>query len=242
MQSPHRGDPLSIGARDWGDMLRVVERYRNGQIKFDAPTLETAIQSATTAKVLNESGSNLDQCAVIGLGAPIITPTLNQQEFIRNFAFRTVAPLPRRWGIVQGPIPAGEIGTVCIAGATACKIVVTDESLPVNFITVESGVLVPSYASGDATVLWREGGTGEQWAIIRIGQVATTHHLFTLTADMDAGIGIAEISDMDDTVTIETAAVYDSLGIFAELAEGARGICVLQLGKYYIIQAECGGE
>lgn len=240
MQSPQRGDPLSIGAKDWGDMLRVVEKYRNGQVKFDALTQETLLPSATTVKVLNESGSNLDQCSVIGLGTPIITPNLNEQEFIRNFAFRTVAPLPRRWGIMQRPCPAGEIGSVCIAGATACRIFVADAMLPVNFITVAGGVLVPSYASGDATVLWREGGTGEQWAIIRIGQVATTHHLFTLTEDMGAGAGVADIHDMDDSITIEEGEeVLDPLGIFESLEEGVRGICILQLGKYYIIQAEC---
>ncbi len=237
---PQRGDPLAISAKDWGDMLRVVEEFRNGRIKFLAPTLETALQSATTVKMLNDSGSNLEQCSVIGLGAPVITPSQNEQEFIHNFAFRTVAPLPRRWGIVQGPCPAGEIGRVCIAGATACRLVVSDALPPVNFVTVNSGVLVPSYASGDATVLWREGGVGEQWAIIRIGQVATTHHLFTLTENMSAGSGVANIHDMDDSNTIEEGVVVlDPLGIFESLEEGARGICVLQLGKYYIIQAEC---
>lgn len=140
----------------------------------------------------------------------------------------------------HAPCSAGEIVTAVIAGVTPCKINVDSEVLPVNFVSLGSNQLVPSYGRGDALVLWRAGGLGLQWAILRIGQVATEHHLFTLTSDMDSGTGQATIRDMDDSFTIEEdAPVLDPLGIFAELTEGARGICVLQLGKYYIIQAEC---
>lgn len=150
MNKPNRGDRLDIRAKDWGDMLTVMERFRTGEIKFDAPALESTLRSATTVKMLNDSGGPLSQCAVVGLGEPVITPDLNEQEFIGNFAFRTVAPMARKWGILQTPCPASEIATAVIAGFTPCKINVDSEVLPVNFVSLGSNQLVPSYGSGDA--------------------------------------------------------------------------------------------
>lgn len=69
--------------------------------------------------------------------------------------------------------------------------------------------------------------------------LVTPHFLFTLLEDMDSNPNAnATIFTMED-VELEDDEVQDPLGIFAELENGARGICVLQNGKYWILQAEC---
>lgn len=68
------------------------------------------------------------------------------------------------------PIAAGKIGRVAVAGVVQAKINVVSESD--TFATAKDGDLtqLTSAASGDATILWKEPGTGSgKWAIVRFG-------------------------------------------------------------------------
>lgn len=67
-----------------------------------------------------------------------------------------------------------------------------------------------------------------------------THFLFTLTESLESGTAAANLTYMDAS-TGETGEeiVRDPIGMFAELEAGARGICIFQREKYYVIQAEC---
>ncbi len=98
-----------------------------------------------------------------------------------------------------------------------------------------SGVSIPVGTLGYVT----EDGWGTlYWIPIQ----PVIHFLFTLTEDMGyttANLATATIRDMTDSVTIKTDIVRDPLGIFAALTSGARGICIMQDGRFYAIQAEC---
>jgi hypothetical protein len=91
-------------------------------------------------------------------------------EFVRNIAFRIVPPLPGRWGVLQSPV----------AAVAACKINVTSDINLNRFadaIAPDFTELRVSNSVGNAQILWRAGGTGSQWAIIRIGNTACTERL-----------------------------------------------------------------
>lgn len=63
---------------------------------------------------------------------------------------------------------------------------------------------------------------------------------FTLNASLASGTADADILEMDGTDTTIDDDVLDPLGIFASLTSvGAAGLCILQDGKYYVIQAAC---
>lgn len=63
---------------------------------------------------------------------------------------------------------------------------------------------------------------------------------FTLNASLASGTADADILEMDGTDTTIDDDVLDPLGIFAALTTvGAAGLCILQDGKYYVIQAPC---
>lgn len=63
---------------------------------------------------------------------------------------------------------------------------------------------------------------------------------FTLNASLASGTADADILLMDGTDTGTDANVLDPLGIFAALVTvGDAGLCVLQGGNYYVIQAAC---
>lgn len=62
---------------------------------------------------------------------------------------------------------------------------------------------------------------------------------FTLNAAWSSGVADADILQMDGTDTGIDANVEDPLGIFSTLGNGDPGLCLLQGGKYYVIQAPC---
>ena len=63
---------------------------------------------------------------------------------------------------------------------------------------------------------------------------------FTLNGSLASGTADADILLMDGTDTGTDATVRDPLGIFAALVTiGDAGLCVLQDGNYYVIQASC---
>lgn len=69
---------------------------------------------------------------------------------------------------------------------------------------------------------------------------STSLYRFTLNASLASGTADADILEMDGTDTTIDADVLDPLGIFASLtAVGSPGLCLLQNGSYYVIQAPC---
>jgi hypothetical protein len=63
---------------------------------------------------------------------------------------------------------------------------------------------------------------------------------FTLNASLASGTAGADILEMDGTDTGLDEDVLDPLGIFSSLTSvGDAGLCLLQNGSYYVIQAVC---
>jgi hypothetical protein len=62
---------------------------------------------------------------------------------------------------------------------------------------------------------------------------------FTLNEDFVSGTADADILNMDGTDTGIDANVQDPLNIFSTIGNGDAGLCLLQNGSYYIIQAPC---
>jgi hypothetical protein len=74
-----------------------------------------------------------------------------------------------RYVVATQPIKAGEIGMAAIDGVVQVKLDI--QSASDNFATVKSGSVeqMKTASSGDASVLWKEGGTGVKWGLVRIG-------------------------------------------------------------------------
>jgi hypothetical protein len=70
---------------------------------------------------------------------------------------------------------------------------------------------------------------------------STSLFRFTLNASLSTGTADADILQMDGTDTGTDADVLDPLGIFSSLTTGYPGLCIMQAGIYYVIQAPCPG-
>ena len=148
-----------------------------------------------------------------------------------------VDPANPRYGLAIAcePIASNDFGIVAVAGVAVCK----------HLNTGDGQWLRPDGATG---LTYDDWGVARliveidtDFAVVDLSSVSNEYHrVFELTAAVSMGSSsAADIRDMDDTTVIETATVYDPVGMFDGLAIGKKGICVRQNGKYYIIQAEC---
>lgn len=169
---PQRGDPLAIDARDYGDLLALLEQQQG--VRVDRPL--PGPSGRDVVLVRNDTGSNLDRYYVVGVGAPIVTPTLNLSEFQRRPIMSGGAPASGKVAILLEPLPDERIGRAAVSGAVPVQIDVSSAADSGGYAAAEA-------KSGDATqlelvqtgslkVLWRETGTGTKWALVVFRDVA----------------------------------------------------------------------
>jgi len=196
------GDPPSLKLR------------RTGPLKIPAATFNTFVDSARDylqrrqsqggratpsardsgiVLVRNDSGSDVGRFAVLGIDSPVITPTDNADEFKNRVALAGVTPTEAsHWGafvVTLEPIAAGEIGRACAAGVCPAKVYVTDTTHAFADVSDGQAGYLASAETGAAQILWRETGTGEVWAIVRLGVPAAPGGTTTFPAKLTASLG-----------------------------------------------------
>jgi hypothetical protein len=165
------GDPFEIRADTWNALLEGHRRMQSGEL---APGSAAARPDLELFFIKNNTGAALDRFAVVGLGAPLWTPaaaldSFKQSRIVLAGAVPTTAHAGR-FAILKTPAPAGSIAPASAFGITQCRVNIT--STTHTLADVEAGStarLVSSGTAGAASILWFEGGTGEQWAVVAIG-------------------------------------------------------------------------
>ena len=103
---------------------------------------------------------------------PVFTPTDNVETFKNALAVSGVTPTADHAGafaILLEPIAAGAMGRAIVSGVTPVKVNITNADH--RYAEVEAGQAgyLASAESGSALLLWKEAGTGEKWALVRMG-------------------------------------------------------------------------
>jgi hypothetical protein len=164
------GAPLVFPAEAYNafvDAAQYVRRNVQGQTAAgsDVPR-DTAV-----AFIQNNSGADRSRFDVLGLGAPLIGPSYNLDEFKNRLAMAGETPAEPghvgKFAVLIEPIASGAIGRGLISGVVPVQIDVADADAA-EYADVCDGVTAYLTAgiSGSARVLWRVGGTGQQWAIV----------------------------------------------------------------------------
>ncbi len=98
--------------------------------------------------VRNDCGSNQSRLAVLGIDAPIIDATANDNEFKNRLALSCVTPAAdtdeAKFVILAEPIAARKIGRAYAAGVCPVQIVVLDEDAE----AYQFAVIFGAYATG----------------------------------------------------------------------------------------------
>lgn len=163
------GDPAVIPAETFNVILDSARDFleRQRSVKARPPSFAS---DPCIVWVRNDSGEDVGRFGVLGIDAPIFDPT--DADALPAFHERVLISgvLPAESGrfvITMEPIADGAWGRAWISGTCLVKVVADGDTSAADIAAGETGYL--SGGSGAAQVLWRAAGSGEQWAIVRIG-------------------------------------------------------------------------
>jgi len=166
------GEPLRIPAAAYNLFIDAARDFRNRTSGIAQQSLPS-FQQAGLVLVRNDSGADRDRFDVLGVSGPILSPTGSEGSFKNRVALTGVTPIEAghagKFVVLLGPLRAGTIGLACAAGVCPVKINIVDESH--SFADVNDGLAgsLKSGLTGAATILWKQSGTGQKWAIVRLG-------------------------------------------------------------------------
>jgi len=170
------GQKLNIPAAAYNSFVDAAVDYRRRTAHIGQKA-QQSFRQGSIVLVRNDSGSNQNRLAVLGIDTPIINPTVNDNEFKNRVALSCVTPAvdthEGKFVVLAEPIASGKIGRAYAAGVCPVKIDVPDENTEYRFAEITDGIADNLKAShyGSAAILWREGGTGAQWAVARLGKL-----------------------------------------------------------------------
>ena len=171
------GDPLAFPAATFNAFVDAARAHQAGQRSINGEGTRS-VGHITTVNVQNASGSDVGRFGVLGIDGPAIGPEQNLAEFQGRPTLKGVTPVAGTHNgtfvVLLDPVGDGRIGRGCAAGVTVAKIDVADESH--THADIANGVTahLASGTSGAARILWKESGTGEKWALLRLGDAAIT--------------------------------------------------------------------
>lgn len=174
------GQPLIIPASAYNAFIDAALDFRQRTAHLGQGA-QPSFSQASIVLVRNDSGSNQNRMAVLGVDTPIIDPSANEEEFKNRVALSCVAPAADthegKFVVLAEPIATGKIGRAYAAGVCPVKIDVPDEDHEWRYAEIADGVTANLKVNmqGSAGILWRAGGTGVQWAVVRLGKPIPMH-------------------------------------------------------------------
>jgi hypothetical protein len=232
-------------------IARCVGDYEARQLgSAELPPLPPLPVLGPRLLIRNDSGVDLPQGAVVGLGAPVVAPAdeATEEQFLEAVHLHGVLPSAtdhaEKFAILLEPISAGEDGRAEMDIAQ-CKVLVEEGGEQLDRAGVdnlESGHLKLS-KDGPCKVLWKAPGTGEVWAIVVFSGDGDTIRPCELKGDL-AAFGSAEAVDLkwdsgswtrDEAVnTVHDISGHESLG-FDNMPNGQNGA-----HGWYVLNKESG--
>lgn len=216
------GDPLRIPAEAYNAFIDAARLVRAAQpLPSESPPFT---RQPTLAKVKNTTGSALARFAVLALDGPLITPSANEPEFLRQTTFVGVTPAAGdegRFAVLLEPLAANKIGWGAIGGVVPVQLAIDPPTIHDRAeIVAGSSAQLANVPDGSAQVLWVEptGGT-TRWAVVRLsaggGGAGADIKIVLIDADID-GITEADPQDFLTTADIPLGAGEEAWDVYLQ--------------------------
>ena len=169
------GDGLKISAGTWNALLESAEAYDQDRVK-QGVTVPTVHHEDHILLVLvkNVSGADVDQFCPLEVTGSVFNPGGELDQELASFKTTPVlnadafgADSSKTLVITREPIKSNSIGYASLAGVVPCKVDVTNAS-HTHALPVEDDTDKLTSAMYGHRILYKESGTGEKWAYIRI--------------------------------------------------------------------------
>jgi hypothetical protein len=164
------GETLRIPAEAYNAFIdAALDLRRRGQ--GQASEAKAAPLPSGQIMVRNDSGADRNRFEVLGIASPIFLPSDDVDAFKNAVALACGMPSAPghkgRFVILAEPIPAGKPGRAWVAGACPVRLQIDKEDDKYADITDGNPANLTSCTDGAAAILWKEGFTGEVWAVVR---------------------------------------------------------------------------
>ena len=259
------GEPLKIAAQAWNQVIdQVTTRPRFDAESSAAPAINFQVRCK------NATSGDVPRWGVLQINGILQTPTgatgtyaTGPQEpgtisFLSYPGVVGIAPTSTagaKFVIATQPIKAGEVGMAAIDGVVQVKLDVAAEAD--GFAAAKSGSVqqLKTASSGDALVLWKEGGTGVKWGLVRIGVgggggssvklgkiTGTWSKGTTATVFEHSGLGV-QLSTPTGSSGATAPVTFVAINRFATVAasaSAARWVAAASIdSQWHLIAAEC---
>lgn len=170
---PHKyitpGQPLhaAISARTYNGLVDILNR---AETEGGSSPPEISRSSVSTLGFRNDHTVAVKEREIVVLGAPVFLPGANLAAFKQNVVLKGTAPVSTsrgKFGVVLGATPVGKLGRVATSGTIAVQVNVVDALHTHADVTPSVINSLTSGFAGTAEILWKESGTGLNWAVIR---------------------------------------------------------------------------
>jgi len=176
MKKVKPGEPLAIPAATFNTFVDAARDFlarRHQQAQAGTPSG----RHNCIVLVRNDSVFDRERFEVLGIDGSVFDPGTDIEAFKNHPVMTGVMPVePDHRGkfvVLLEPVASGELAHAVAAGVVPARINVPDEDYPYYLAEVTNGSPVNLAVAkvGSATILWRQGGTGVQWALLRLGEM-----------------------------------------------------------------------
>lgn len=151
------------------------------------------------------------------------------------------------WGVAIDAIRPNDIGRIAVLGCVPVQIDVSDEDHQYAKPKIDEVAELESCgaAEGAATVMWKDTGTGVQWAIVRLGGGGgASLRLCKTSAEFPKGgvqtLNVWEDGDPPNETQSTDETVEDVVNKYATIATGKWvSVALHGNGRWYVVAAEC---
>lgn len=243
------GQPVQPSAGRENALTEAALWVRDQQIVSRAPSFREDRGFDGIVLVKNTTSNDLPRGSILALSDVVISPTVNLVEYYRRVALTGVAPTADdsgRFCIFMEPVNKGAVGRAWIDGTPFVEIDVVDEDHKFCEVTTATERL-QSATSGSAQILWKESGTGNKKAVVRLGNLGTTtpgsvgNNNGTLIVGTTS-TGDTTVWDLDGNVVWSANIMsYDSGGINDTVFTQSLGVVVISGDGRHLVTANSAG-
>jgi len=169
MRKVRSGERLHIPADAWNRFIDIAERDAARSLSLGAG--EPIRRRRNLVRIRNDSGADIGRFEILGVDSPIFA--VADQAFKNDFDLAGSTPSTSshlgKFVVAAEPIAAGAVGRAFASGLCPVRVDVTNTDHDFADVADADSSKLFSGRAGAAAILWSEGGTGEQWAIVRIG-------------------------------------------------------------------------
>ncbi len=133
-------------------------------------------RSASIVRMRNDSGNSIAQFGVLGIAGPVFDPDTEPAAFKNQVVLSGIVPTTAahasgKFAICCEPIGVGRVGSALVAGVSQAQVWVNDTAHWFADVADNQTDRLNSAASGPCSILWKAGGSGLRWAIVKHGGV-----------------------------------------------------------------------